>query len=80
MINQIKTTYSLLGLFKAKTGEFLGQKEEDIIPAEIQQLADQMQSARLEKNYAKADEMRAEINNKGYNVAITKGGVIITKK
>ena len=79
MINQIKTTYSLLGLFKAKTGEFLGQKEEDIIPAEIQQLADQMQSARLEKNYAKADEIRAEINNKGYNVAITKDGVVITK-
>lgn len=79
MIAQIKKTYSLLGLFKSDAEEFLKEKQTEI-PAEILALADKMQAARATKEYAAADAFRAEINDKGYNVAISKDGVKITRK
>ena len=82
-INQIKKTYSLLGLFEEDEKEFIDfaeSKAERDVPAEIRALAEEMQSARAVKDYQKADSLRAEINEKGFNVAIGKDGVTITKK
>lgn len=80
-INQIKQTYSLLGLFKSDAKTFVdkyGVKENDV-PAEIKEKAEKMQQARLRKDYAEADALRAEINSSGYTVQINKDGVKILK-
>ena len=55
-------------------------KKSDDIPAEIIEKAEQMQSARAEKNWAVADALRAEIGELGYIVKNTKDGYEITKK
>lgn len=78
-LNQIKNTYSLLGLFTGKAKDFIKEETQDV-PSEIKELAEKMQSARSVKDYATADALRNEINSKGYNVAITKDGLNITKK
>lgn len=82
LLNQIKTTYSLLGLFKTEPSAFLdayAQKEENV-PAEISEKAAKMQAARAVKDYATADALRAEITAAGFTVQITKDGVSITRK
>ena len=82
-ISQIKKTYSLLGLFEENAKDFISaveKKRADDIPKEITDLAEKMQAARTVKDYAAADALRAEINQKGYNVAISKDGVTITRK
>ncbi len=80
-LNQIKNTYSLLGLFKQTPTDFLSShaKQEEI-PQQIAELAENMQTARLNKDYATADALRAEITAAGYNVSISKDGVKLTKK
>ena len=50
------------------------------IPAEIIEMAEKMQSARLEKNWPVADALRTEIGNLGYLVKNTKEGYEIVKK
>ena len=82
-INQVKKTYSLLGLFEENAKDFIAfadKKSENLIPEEITELAQKMQSARSVKDYATADALRAAINEKGYNVSISKDGVTVTKK
>lgn len=82
MLSQIKKTYSLLGLFTKDPTVFVKEYEknhQDPIPEEMLNLANQMQQARLEKNYAKADQLRAEILNSGYQVMISKDGVTVKK-
>ena len=82
MLSQIKKTYSLLGLFNKNPIEFVTAYEKthaEEVPEEILSLANQMQDARLEKNYQKADEIRAEILQKGYLVMISKDGVTVKK-
>ena len=80
-INQIKQTYSLLGLFKSDAKTFVdkyGVKENDV-PEKIKEKAEKMQQARLRKDYAEADALRAEITSSGYTVQINKDGVKILK-
>lgn len=79
MISQIIKTYSLLGLFKTSAEEFLSAKQTEEIPTEIVNLAESMQAARKIKDYAAADAYRAQINEKGYNVAISKDGYTLTR-
>lgn len=82
MLSQIKKTYSLLGLFTKNPIEYVKTYEKthiEDVPEDILNLANQMQSARLDKNYQKADELRAEILNKGYQVMISKDGVTVKK-
>ena len=82
-INQIKKTYSLLGLFCENAEDFIAfaeKKAGSSIPKEITDLSEKMQEARTVKDYATADALRAEITAKGYNVAIGKDGVTITKR
>ncbi len=81
MLSQIKKTYSLLGLFKSDAKTFVstyGQKEEEI-PSEIKEKLEKMQNARMVKDYATADALRAEITSAGYAVSITKEGVTAKK-
>lgn len=83
MLNQIKNTYSLLGLFTTDVEEFLNKysKEEAVsIPEEILALAEKMQGARAVKDYATADALRTEIADKGYIVKISKDGYSVEKK
>lgn len=80
MINQIRKTYSLLGLFRANAEDFLASVDKkEGIPAEVTELAEKMQSARAVKDYAAADAYRAQINAAGYNVAISKDGYTLTR-
>ena len=82
MLSQIKKTYSLLGLFTKNADEFVKNYEknhEEPVPADVAALAEKMQAARAEKNYALSDELRAEILEKGYTVMISKDGVSVKK-
>ncbi len=56
------------------------QEEKQDIPEEIIKKAEEMQSARLEKNWPVADAIRAELNELGYIVKNTKEGYTIEKK
>ena len=82
MLSQIKKTYSLLGLFTKNPDVFVknyDKTHEEPIPEDVKALAEKMQSARAEKNYALSDELRAEILSKGYTVMISKDGVSVKK-
>ena len=80
MTNQIKETYSLLGLLKKNPEEYLKQyapKEE--IPAEVLALAEERKQARAEKNWAKSDELRDKLKEMGYAIKDSKEGYELTK-
>lgn len=52
----------------------------DVIPEKVQNLAKQRESARIEKDFKKSDELRAEIENAGFLVEDTEDGPIVRKK
>ena len=82
MLSQIKKTYSLLGIFTKNPSDFVAKYEathKEEVPEEINALAQQMQEARLNKDYSVADALRAEIIAKGYTVMISKDGVTVKK-
>ncbi|MGB9668921.1 MAG: cysteine--tRNA ligase [Anaerolineales bacterium] len=56
------------------------QPKEELIPDEIVDLAAKRQAARVEKNWSLADAIRAEINQKGYEIEDTPTGPKIKKK
>ncbi|MBQ9513695.1 MAG: cysteine--tRNA ligase [Clostridia bacterium] len=81
-LNQIRKTYSLLGLFDTDVDTFLAKydrKEDESVPQQIIALAEEMQAARAIKDYAKADALRAEIIAAGYIIKISKDGYAIGK-
>ena len=81
LVNDIKSVYSLLGLFKTDANEYLKKhKIEEAIPENILALADKMSKARAEKDYAASDAYRAEITAAGYAVMISKDGVTVKKQ
>ena len=78
-LNQIKKTYSLLGLFTKHYSEVL--KEDAIeIPEDIKAIAEERFLARQNKDWAKSDELRAVLADKGYDVKDAKDGYTLTKK
>lgn len=80
MVNQIRKTYSLLGLFKRDAKEYLAQYGGgDEIPAEVLAVAEERKTARAEKNWAKSDELREKLRSLGYAVKDTKDGYELTK-
>ena len=82
MLSEIRETYKLLGLFKKDPSEYVRAyeaKHTEPVPEEITVLADKMQAARLARDYASADALRAEILSKGYLVMISKDGVTVKK-
>ena len=69
----------------AKFDTVLGIKIDEVnserqeIPQEILELVEQRKVARENKDWAKSDELRDLINQKGYSVKDTKNGVEINK-
>ncbi len=54
--------------------------EKAVVPAEIQALADARTAAKAERDWAKADELRARIDAAGWSVIDTRDGAKIVKK
>lgn len=80
IVNDVIKNYAVLELFLLKPEKYFeayGKKEST--PERIIGLANKMQEARLVKNYALADEIRAEITKEGYQVMISKDGVSVKK-
>ncbi len=65
--NQIVTLSDVLGI--------ITEKEKEILDSEIEQLIAERQAARKEKNFARADEIRAELLEKGIILEDTREGV-----
>ncbi len=67
----------------AKMDEVLGldlfKKEEIKIPAEVKKLVDERETARLKKEWKRADELRDKIKGKGFGVEDTEKGARISK-
>ncbi len=63
-------------------GDVLGllqQTEEDVLPAEIQEMLDKRAKARTEKNWAVSDALRDTLKEKGYEVKDTPQGQQLTR-
>ena len=84
-VAQIRKTYSLLGLFKRDADEYLKEAAAKDpasggATAEVQKLAEERWQAKLARNWAAADALRARINELGYEVKDSKEGYKISKK
>ena len=55
------------------------QKKQEEIPQEILELVERRKEARLNKDWAKSDELRDLIQSKGYEIKDTKEGVEVRK-
>ena len=81
LVNKIRKTYGLLGLFKEDPKEYLKKHAaQEEVPQDIVALAEKMQAARAVKDYASADALRNEIAERGYTVRNTPTGYEILKK
>ena len=81
IVNQIRRTYGLLGLFKKDAKTYLTQyapKEEEV-PAEVKAVAEERWAARAAKNWAKSDELREKLKEMGYAVKDSKEGYTLSK-
>jgi cysteinyl-tRNA synthetase len=65
--------------FDKVLGLGLENLKEEIIPFEINELAKEREIARLDKDWAKSDELRAKINSLGYEIKDTDSGSKISK-
>lgn len=68
----------VLGLDLVHAQEYL-EKETEEVNDEIQELVAKRDQARLEKNWALSDEIRDQLQQKGYQVKDTKEGTMIEK-
>lgn len=81
IVNQIRKTYSLLGLFKKDAKEYLakyGEKQEEV-PEAVKAVAEERKAARANKDWAKSDELREKLKALGYAVKDSKDGYTLTK-
>ena len=81
IVNQIRATYSLLGLFKKDGKQYLaayGEKQEEV-PEEVKAVAEERKAARANKDWAKSDELREKLKALGYAVKDSKDGYTLTK-
>lgn len=76
LIRRFETVLSL-GLIEA--AQRLGEPEEEALPPEVAALAAKRAQARKEKNFALADELRAQITALGYTIEETRQGTKIRK-
>ena len=83
-INQLRKTYSLIGLFKANASDFIKYYEDahakTDIPKEVVDLANERFIARQNKDWAKSDILRDKISELGYLVKDSKDGFELIKK
>lgn len=80
---QVRKTYSLLGLFKKSCDEYFAEvakKNAVEVPEEVKSLAEERWQAKKSKNWARADELRAEIDRLGFAVKDSKDGYEIVSK
>ena len=78
--NQIRATYSLLGLFKLDPAAYrarYARKEE--IPADVKAVAEERAAARAGRDWAKSDELRERLRAMGYAVRDSKDGYELEK-
>ena len=82
VLGQIKKTYDLLGLFRSDAAAFLkkyGAPKVSDVPAEVLALVQRRAAAKVEKNWAEADAVRAQIAALGFSVKDTKEGPVVEK-
>ena len=82
-ISQIRKTYSLLGLFTKDAKQFVldvDAKNQESIPQEIIDIAEERKIARQNKDWAKSDLLRNTLAEKGYEVKDSKDGYSLIKK
>ena len=82
-VYQIRKTYSLLGLFKKDAAAYLAEVEAKnpvAVPDEVKDLAEKRWQAKLAKNLAEADKLRAELDALGYIIKDAKENYTIIKK
>ncbi len=71
---------SLINEFDRVLGLGLSEIETEVIPEEVEELANQRDQARRGKDWKKADELRKLISKKGYEVLDERDGYKIRKK
>lgn len=79
---QIRDTYSLLGIFKKDAATYLAKYKKDEtedLPTEVKAVAEERWAARLNRDWAKSDELRAKLAELGYAVKDSKEGYQLTK-
>lgn len=69
-----------LGIADERVTTKLAVIEEAGLPEEVQHLLDERVMARIAKNYARADELRIQIEGRGYELTDTPEGQKVTKK
>ena len=82
-LNSVINTYSLLGFFKEEPKVFVEQVDKKLksdVSEDILKLAEERWQAKKEKNFARADELRKEILEKGYEIKDSKDGYEILKQ
>lgn len=81
-VNQIRKTYSLLGLFKRNAAEYLAKyaapKAEEVSD-EVRAVAEERWQARQNKDWAKSDMLRDRLTALGYAVKDSKTGYELKK-
>ena len=80
---QIRKTYSLLGIFKKSAKEYIAWYEQtnagDELPEEVKKIAEERWQARVNRDWAKSDELRNKLAELGYTVKDSKTGYELTK-
>ena len=79
---QIRKTYALLGLFKKSAKayvEWYDEKHAQSVPEEVQAIAKERWEARVNKDWAKSDELRDKLASLGYAVKDSKTGYELIK-
>ena len=79
---QIRQTYALLGMFKKNANEYVswyGAKNKEEIPEKVQAIAEERWTARLNRDWAKSDELRNKLAELGYAVKDSKAGYELSK-
>ena len=83
-VNQIRKTYSLIGLFTLDANEvikdFESKQVKEEYPADVIALAEERLTARKNKDWAKSDQLRDAIAEKGYLIKDGKDGYTLSKK
>ena len=79
---QIRKTYGLLGMFTKNAKEYKAwyeAKNTVAIPDEVKAVAEERWAARLARDWAKSDELRAKLADMGYAVKDSKEGYTLSK-
>ncbi len=80
LAEQIRETYSLLGFFGKDAKAFVAHFDKgEEIPDEVQAIAKERWAARLAKDWAKSDELRATLASLGYAVKDGKEGYTLSR-